>query len=192
MARRGDGIYRRGRTWWLDFTHQGKRHVVRLGKGINRTVARELASAKRVAILKADAGIGPPLVRATAKTPRKMVAWAAAPSLEALAPLRARLGEPVVSLPAGGLLTQPLVYAWITAAGTVRYVGMSRKGLARPLTSRHHKAHHIELSDRLVVWPMATAEAAVQAEDNVLAAVGPVLNSRRPHASLHVVRPEEV
>ena len=39
MARRGDGIYQRSKTWWLDFTHEGKRHVVRLEKGINRTVA---------------------------------------------------------------------------------------------------------------------------------------------------------
>ena len=30
MARRGDGIYQRGETWWLDFTHEGKRHVARL------------------------------------------------------------------------------------------------------------------------------------------------------------------
>ena len=39
MARRGDGIYQWSKTWWLDFTHEGKRHVVRLEKGINRTVA---------------------------------------------------------------------------------------------------------------------------------------------------------
>ena len=44
MARRGDGIYLRGNTWWLDFRHDGRRHVTRLGKGINRTVAREIAS----------------------------------------------------------------------------------------------------------------------------------------------------
>ena len=25
MARRGDGIYLRGKSWWLDFVHQGKR-----------------------------------------------------------------------------------------------------------------------------------------------------------------------
>jgi hypothetical protein len=34
MARRGDGIYLRRNTWWLDFTHEGTRHVARLGKGI--------------------------------------------------------------------------------------------------------------------------------------------------------------
>ena len=58
MARRGDGLYQRGKTWWLDFTHDGRRHVARLGKGINRTVAGELAAVKRAAILKGEAGIG--------------------------------------------------------------------------------------------------------------------------------------
>jgi len=58
MARRGDGIYLRSNTWWLDFVHQGQRHVVRVGKGINRTVAREIASVKRAGILKGEAGIG--------------------------------------------------------------------------------------------------------------------------------------
>jgi len=43
MARPGDSIYLRGRTWWLDFIHDGRRHVARLGKDINRTVAGELA-----------------------------------------------------------------------------------------------------------------------------------------------------
>jgi len=57
MARHGDGIYCRGKTWWLDFLHAGKRHIVRLGKGINRTVARELAGVKRAGILKSEAGI---------------------------------------------------------------------------------------------------------------------------------------
>jgi len=60
MARRGEGIYQRGKTWWLDFRHDGQRHVARLGKGINRTVAGELASVKRAAILKGEAGIGGP------------------------------------------------------------------------------------------------------------------------------------
>ena len=47
MARRGDGIYQRSKTWWLDFVHEGRRHVVRIGKGINRTVAGELPGAAR-------------------------------------------------------------------------------------------------------------------------------------------------
>jgi integrase len=58
MARRGDGIYQRGKTWWLDFTHAGRRHQVRLGKDINRTVAGELARVQRASVLKGEAGIG--------------------------------------------------------------------------------------------------------------------------------------
>jgi hypothetical protein len=50
MARRGDGIYLRGRTWWLDFMHDGRRHVARLGKDINRTVAGCAWVADRAAI----------------------------------------------------------------------------------------------------------------------------------------------
>ena len=60
MARRGDGIYLRGKTWYLDFTHEGKRHVVRIGKAINRTVAGEIARVKRAGILTGEAGIGGP------------------------------------------------------------------------------------------------------------------------------------
>jgi integrase len=58
MARHGDGIYQRGDTWWLDFTHRGERHAVRLGRGVTKTVARELASVQRAAILRGEAGIG--------------------------------------------------------------------------------------------------------------------------------------
>ena len=58
MARKGDGLYLRGSVWYLDCRIDGQRHVVKLGKGIRRTVAAELASVKRAAILKGDAGIG--------------------------------------------------------------------------------------------------------------------------------------
>jgi integrase len=56
VSRRGDGIYLRGKTWWLEFIHDGKRHYARLGKGINRTVAGEIAQVKRASILKGEAG----------------------------------------------------------------------------------------------------------------------------------------
>jgi integrase len=59
MARHGDAIYERGDTWWLDFVHEGQRHVHKLGKSINRTAARQLAQVKRGAILKGEVGIGP-------------------------------------------------------------------------------------------------------------------------------------
>ena len=58
MARRGDGLYLRGQTWYLDCRLNGTRHVVKLGKNIKRTVAGELANVKRAAILKGEAGIG--------------------------------------------------------------------------------------------------------------------------------------
>ena len=58
MARRGDGLYQRGNTWYLDCRIDGTRHVVKLGKKINRSTAAEIASVKRAAILKGEAGIG--------------------------------------------------------------------------------------------------------------------------------------
>jgi integrase len=57
MARRGDGLVLRGKTWWLDFRHNGIRHRVRIAKNINKTVAGEIAAVKRAAILKAEVGI---------------------------------------------------------------------------------------------------------------------------------------
>ncbi len=58
MARRGDGLYLRGKTWYLDCCINGTRHQRRLGKGIPRSVAGELAQVQRAAILKGEAGIG--------------------------------------------------------------------------------------------------------------------------------------
>ncbi len=46
MARRGDGLYLRGNTWYLDCRLNGARYVVRLGKGITRRVASEIATVK--------------------------------------------------------------------------------------------------------------------------------------------------
>jgi hypothetical protein len=57
MARQGDGIYRRGRTWWLDAIIGGQRYQLPLGKLIPRSTALEIATAKRAEILKGGAGI---------------------------------------------------------------------------------------------------------------------------------------
>ena len=57
MARKGEGIYKRGNVWWLDCRISGTRYQLPLGKGINRKVALELATAKRAAILRGEAGI---------------------------------------------------------------------------------------------------------------------------------------
>ena len=58
MARRGDALYLRGKTWYLDCNINGTRHQKRLGKGITRSVALELAQVQRGAILKGELGIG--------------------------------------------------------------------------------------------------------------------------------------
>ena len=57
MARKGDGIWRRGRAWWLEFRHQGTRYQLSLGRNIPRSVAAEIAIAKRAAVLRGDTGI---------------------------------------------------------------------------------------------------------------------------------------
>lgn len=58
MARRGDALYKRGATWYLDCHINGIRHLRRLGKGISRSVASELAQVHRAGILKGELGIG--------------------------------------------------------------------------------------------------------------------------------------
>ena len=53
--RYGDGLYERGKgkitTWWMDCRINGERHQVKLGKGINRTVAAEIAGVKRSSLI---------------------------------------------------------------------------------------------------------------------------------------------
>lgn len=79
MARSGDGLALRGRTWYLDIRVNGRRYAMRLGKDISRSVARELASVKRAAILKNDAGIGKKKQDVNFKEARqKFEAWMAA------------------------------------------------------------------------------------------------------------------
>ena len=79
MARRGDAIYLRGKTWYLDAVINGTRHQKRLGKNISRSVALELAQVQRGAILKGEAGIGKKRKDLPFKDAReKFEAWAAA------------------------------------------------------------------------------------------------------------------
>ena len=58
MARKGDGLYLRKKTWWLECVINNVRHQKRLGKGIARSVALELAQVQRASILKNELGIG--------------------------------------------------------------------------------------------------------------------------------------
>jgi len=52
MARRGDAIKKRGPSWFLDCEIRGVHYHRKLGKGITRSVAVELAQVERAAILK--------------------------------------------------------------------------------------------------------------------------------------------
>jgi hypothetical protein len=81
MARRGDGIYRRGRVWYFDAVINGTRYVEKIGRGINRTVAAEIAQVKRAAILRGEVGIRKqkpkPLDIAFDDASRAFLAWVA-------------------------------------------------------------------------------------------------------------------
>jgi hypothetical protein len=79
MARKGDGIFLRGKSWYLDCCINGVRHQKRLGKGIGRSVALELAQVQRAAILKNEAGIGTKRKDCSFDAAReKFLAWAKA------------------------------------------------------------------------------------------------------------------
>ncbi len=58
MARRGDGVYLRGESWYLGCSISGIRYQRRLGRLITRKTACELAQVQRAAILRGEAGIG--------------------------------------------------------------------------------------------------------------------------------------
>jgi hypothetical protein len=70
-------LYLRGKTWYLDACINGTRHQRRLGKGITRSVALELAQVQRGAILKGELGIGKKAKDLTFDDARKKFeAWA--------------------------------------------------------------------------------------------------------------------
>lgn len=58
MARKNDGLYLRGKVWYCDIHVNGQRHIFKIGKGIRRSTAAEIAAVKRAGILKGEAGIG--------------------------------------------------------------------------------------------------------------------------------------
>ena len=57
MQSKGDGLYVRGKTWYLDFRHEHTRHFLKLGRGIAHSVAANIATVKRGEIIKTGAGI---------------------------------------------------------------------------------------------------------------------------------------
>lgn len=58
MVRKGDGLVLKGKSWFLEARINGVRYQKKLGRGISRSVAAELAQVLRGSILKNEAGIG--------------------------------------------------------------------------------------------------------------------------------------
>ncbi len=58
MARKGDGVYKRGDTWRLDCIINGRRYIRTLGRKIKRSAALDIATIKRSEIVKGIAGAG--------------------------------------------------------------------------------------------------------------------------------------
>lgn len=56
--KQGAGVYRRGSVWYFNALINGTRYVEKIGRGVSRTVAAEIASVKRATILRGEAGIG--------------------------------------------------------------------------------------------------------------------------------------
>jgi len=56
-GRGGDAIFKRGRSWVLDFRHKGQRHKITLGPLPNRSAAREVAQTIRAGVIKEGHGI---------------------------------------------------------------------------------------------------------------------------------------
>lgn len=74
----GDGLYKLGRSWILDFRYQGKRYKITLGPLPNRSAAREVAIKRRADIIKAQGhGIARPTPRLLLeKAGKLLVDWA--------------------------------------------------------------------------------------------------------------------
>jgi hypothetical protein len=160
VPRRGEGLYLRGQTWYLDFHHKGQRHIERLGRLISRSVARELAGLARTRILRREA-------------------------LRQDTPV---IGPPQLTL-AGAALRQaksPMVYLFIRA-GHVMYVGATGRGLERPLSSQHHVLKHVpgDEHDVLIHFPVATKAAAERLEHELIRALTPEWNRQRATGDTH-------
>lgn len=91
---------------------------------------------------------------------------------------RVAIGEPIeLSAVHVATIVGPLVYVW-RREGAVLYVGMSVKGLRRPLDPSH-KTVHLEGGDSLQLWPCKTAADAVSLERRLIAELLPALNVHR-------------
>jgi hypothetical protein len=99
-----------------------------------------------------------------------------------LGPILESLGMPTHVIPAAGHQL-PVVYAWVSRHGVLRYVGMSTRGLRRPLGSNHQWLWHVAhaADDALYVWACPSVADARRMEDEMLRIVRPTGNRAFPH-----------
>lgn len=72
-------------------------------------------------------------------------------------------------------LCGPIVYLFMKR-GQPLYIGMSKRGLARPGSHLHHRAETISVSDEVMVWGCPTEQAARELESLLIGALNPLLN----------------
>ena len=74
----GDSIYKRGRSWVLDFRYKGERHKITLGALPNRSAAKEVAAKRRGEIIAQGHGIAarPAPSLPLEKAAKLLVEWA--------------------------------------------------------------------------------------------------------------------
>jgi len=94
-------------------------------------------------------------------------------------PLRRLLGAPDVVMTGEALQRQrrPIVYLWMRGR-EVLYVGHSRHGAARALSSRHHRLQGFQPGDRVLMCVYQDAESAFLAERRLILELAPTLNTR--------------
>lgn len=82
-------------------------------------------------------------------------------------------------------LAGALVYVWLRG-DQVLYVGMSRIGLGRPTSARHHRLRleAVQDTDRMLVWPCAGEAAARALEHLLIRTLRPQLNQRVKHQDI--------
>lgn len=99
------------------------------------------------------------------------------------------LGRAATAVLPAAVITAPLVYAFITRGGGLRYLGMSRRGIERPLHRRHQAHAALASDDKLYIWTFATAQEAAEAEQQLITALAPSGNRQIDPATFRVVMP---
>jgi hypothetical protein len=159
--------FRRGPAYWIEYSIAGVPHRESVAKILGKPPALTTSddAVRALKLRRAPAPLDPP-----ADPPMPLH-------------LHERLGPPAVILPAA-LRSVPIVYAVVEPNGVLQYIGMSRRGLERPLAAQHRVLRGGVSEDAsLFVWMFPTADAAAAVEHNLLVALAPRSNGTRPRVS---------